>query len=212
MSDATNLRSPNEVDAKPDQSGLFDMATGQGGYFTSEQATAYGFSRALVAHHVKGGKFIRVRRGLYRFRDYPQSPREDVLVAWLAAGKDVAVISHESALDILELSDVVPDAAHLTVPRSKRNLPSIAGVRIHTTSRAINPEDVVTRDGMSVTSATRSILDAAEAGTSPEQIEAAVIQAVERGLTTPERLRKGATERSKRVARVVSRALRDRRA
>ena len=120
------------------------------------------------------------------------------------------MVSHDSALDMLQLSDVVPAAVHLTVPRSKRNLPSIAGIKIHTTSRVINPEDVVIRDGMSVTSATRSILDAAETGTSPEQIEAAVAQAVERGLATPERRRQAATERCKRRARVGSRALPDR--
>ena len=37
---------------------------------------------------------------------------------------------------------------------------------------------------MAITSATRSILDAAEAGTAPEQIEMAVTQAMDRGLAT----------------------------
>lgn len=197
---------------KPDRSLLFDIAAAQGGYFTSGQAKACGYSRALLSHHAKTGRFIRARRGLYRFREYPPAPREQVLAAWLALGKDTAVVSHESALDILDLSDVVPDAVHLTVPRSRRNLPTISGAKIHTSSRTIRSDEVAIRDGMSVTSAARSILDAAEAGTSPEQIEMAVAQAVERGLITPRRLREDAAERGKRVEDLISRALAEARA
>ncbi len=187
---------------------LFHNASGQAGYFTAEQAGGCGFSRALLSHHVKSGRFIRVRRGLYRLREYPSSPREEVLAAWLAVGKDVAVVSHESALDLLYLSDVIPDAAHLTVPRSRRNLPSLPGVKIHTTVRPLQPSDLTYRDGMVITSATRTILDVAEAGTAPDQVELAVVQAVERGLAAPDQLRRDAATRSQRVAALVEAALR----
>ena len=193
--------------AAPDRARLFEVASEQGGYFTTEQAKRCGFSWALLSHHVKSGRFIRVRRGLYRFREYPSSPREDVLAAWLAVGKDVAAVSHESALDILDLSDVIPDAVHITVPRSKRNLPSLPRVKIHTSARPIGAGDLVTRDGMAVTSATRSILDAAEAGTAPEQIEMAVLQAIDRGLATAQHLQREANERGRRVAMLITSAL-----
>jgi predicted transcriptional regulator of viral defense system len=191
----------------PDRAQLFEVASEQGGYFTAEQARACGYSWALLSHHVKSGRFIRLRRGLYRYREYPSSPREDVLAAWLAVGKDRAVVSHESALDLLDLSDVIPDTAHLTVPRSRRNLPSIPGTTIHTTARPFGPSDLLHREGLVVTSATRSILDAAEAGTAPEQIELAVLQAVERGLAVPEQLQRQAAGRSRRVAALVAGAL-----
>lgn len=196
---------------RPDRWRLFDVAAGQGGYFTAEQAAKCGFSRALLAYHAKSGGFARVQRGLYRFREYPTSPRDDVLASWLAVGKDTAVVSHDSAMDLLDLSDVLPNGVHVTVPRSRRNLPSVSGVKIHTTSRTLRPEDVVVRNGISVTSAMRSILDAAEAGMSPEQIEMAVRQAVERGLTTAAGLELGAAERGRRVALLISKALRERR-
>src|SRR3989449_11223018 len=107
--------------SKPDRARLFEIASEQSGYFTADQAQACGFSRALLSHHAKSGHFVRVRRGLYRFREYPSSRREDVLAAWLAVGKDASTVSHESALDILDLSDVIPAAVHLTVSRSRRN-------------------------------------------------------------------------------------------
>jgi len=186
---------------------LFDVASGQGGYFTTEQARECGISRALLAHHVKGGRFMRVRRGLYRFREYPPSPREEVLAAWLALGRDGVVVSHESALEILDLSDVIPNAVHLTVPRSRRNLPSLPGVKIHTSSRPVLVGDITVRDGIPITSATRSIIDSAEAGTAPEQIEMAVAQAIGRGQATKDQLRVRARERSRRIAALVSHAL-----
>ncbi len=208
MSDCTSRIEPAvSVRVRPNRRQLFEIASEQGGYFTTEQARARGYSFALLSHHVKTGRFLRVRRGLYRLDEYPSSPREDVVAAWLASGKDGTVVSHESALDLLGLSDVIPDAVHLTVPRSRRNLPSLPGVNIHTTSREVRPIDRVVRGGVAVTSATRTILDAAEAGTAPEQIEMAVRQAVERGLALPDQLLQGAAERSRRVAALIKGAL-----
>jgi predicted transcriptional regulator of viral defense system len=191
----------------PDHACLFDIASTQGGHFTAAQARGCGFGWDLLTHHTRSGRFIRVRRGLYRLRDYPSSPHEEVLAAWLAAGPDRAVVSHESALDLLGLSDVIPNAIHVTVPRSRRHLPKLPGVAFHTTSRQLRPQDVTIRDSIRVTAAARTILDAAEAGTAPEQIEKAVIQALDRGLTTRPHLLHQATERGQRVSRLVADAL-----
>ncbi len=207
MSDTTTRDPSCSPGARPDSLCLFEAASEQGGYFTAHQARACRYSFALLSHHAKSGRFIRVRRGLYRLREYPSSPREEVLTAWLAVGRDVAVVSHESALDLLDLSDVIPNAAHLTVPRSRRNLPSLPGVKIHTTIRPLRPGDLTYRDGMVITSATRTILDAAEAGMAPDQVELAVVQAVERGLAAPDQLRRDAAARGRRVAALVERAL-----
>src|SRR5215211_3126642 len=168
MGDTVSFGPVDRAGARPDRARLFEIASEQGGYFTAEQARACGYSWALLSHHVKSGRFIRVRRGLYRYREYPSSPREDVLAAWLTLGKASAVVSHDSALDLLDLSDVIPDAAHLTVPRSRRNLPMLPGVKIHTTTRPFGPGELAYRDGMVVTSPTRTILDAAEAATAPD--------------------------------------------
>jgi predicted transcriptional regulator of viral defense system len=194
-------------DNRPDHAQLYELAAEQLGYFTAAQARACGFTWTLLSHHTWSGRFIRVRRGLYRLRNYPSSPHEEVMVAWLAVGKDTAVVSHERALDLLDLSDVIPDAIDLTVPRSKRNLPALPSVTIHTTTRPLRPDDVTTRDGIRLTAAARTIVDTAEAGTAPEQVELAIRQAIERGLTTPEHLCQATHERNRRVAELVCSAL-----
>jgi len=195
------------IATEPDHSRLFGIASGQQGHFTAEQARGCGFGWDDLSYHVRRGRFIRVHRGVYRFRDYPSGPREDVMAAWLAVGKDVAVVSHESALDFLDLSDVIPSAVELTVPRSRRYLSAPPGARLHTTTRPLRPGDVTEREGIRLTSATRTILDAAEYGTAPEQIEMAVAQALHRGQTTESRIRSGAGERNAYVADLVSGAL-----
>ncbi|MGH2693527.1 MAG: type IV toxin-antitoxin system AbiEi family antitoxin domain-containing protein [Actinomycetota bacterium] len=194
---------------RPDHERLFEVASEQGGYFTADQARACGFSRASLSYHARRGRFLRVKRGLYRLAQYPASPREDVIAAWLGAGRDEAVVSHESALDILGLSDVVPERVHLTVPRSRRYRSTSPGVAIHTTTRPPDSGEVVTRDGIPVTSPARSIVDAAEAGTAPEQVVRAAHQAIEQGLTSPAPLGAATRGHSSRVDRLIQRALND---
>jgi predicted transcriptional regulator of viral defense system len=196
---------------RPNRARLFEVASEQGGYFTAAQARARGFSKALLAHHAKSGRFIRVRQGLYRFREYPSSTREDVVAAWLATGKEVAAVSHDSALDILGLSDVVPEVVHLTVPRTRRYRSRFPGIAIHTTTRRLGKCDVVVRDGIRVTAAARSIIDAAEAGTAPEQITAAVGQALDRGMATKSKLLAVAKARGGRVERLVRQVVEEQR-
>ncbi len=192
---------------RPDHDGLFQFATGQAGYFTAAQARRYGFSWALLSYHSTRGRFLRIRQGLYRLRDYPSSPREDVMAVWLAAGPDVAVVSHESALDLHGLSNVIPEAVHLTIPRSKRFRPASPGAAIHTSTRSFGGGDLTVVDGVRVTTPARSITDAAEAGTAPEQIIAAVHQALKRGMTTENQLLDAARQGGVRVVRLIQEAI-----
>ncbi len=195
-------------DDRPDRSScLFGIASTQHGYFTAPQARTCGFGWSALTRHAQSGRFIRVARGLYRLRDYPSSPHEEVVAAWLAVGPSHAVVSHESALDLLELSDIIPDSIHLTVPRSMRYLRRLPGVTIHTLSEPLRPDEVISRNGIRLTSPARTILDSAAAGAAPEQIELAVVQSVRRGLVAPGQLERGARERGGRVGRLVVDAL-----
>lgn len=56
---------------------------------------------------------------------------------------------------------------------------------LHTTTAALAPSEVVTREGIRVTAPGRSIVDAASAGTAPEQIEMAVRQAFQERTRNP---------------------------
>lgn len=191
------------ISTGPDVVGLFLLASEQGGYFTSAQAHAYGYNKQLLAHLAETGRFQRQRRGLYRLRDFPSSPREDVMAAWLAAGKEQAVVSHESALDLLGLSDVVPSSIHLLLPCTRRWFHAPPGVTLHTTTHPMSAGEVVMRQGMRVTAPQRTILDVAEGCAASEQVILAVRQARERGMIVIAHLRQSAQQREQRVQQLI---------
>ncbi len=175
---------------QPDVLGLEADAYNQGGYFTAGQARAHAVSRQLLEHHVRRGRFERVRRGLYRVQGYPTAEHDDMREAWMAVGADGALLSHDSALALLELSDNIPDAVHLLVPRRRRGLRRPRGVILHTRpdSEAV---PTVWRDGLPLTAPARTLLDVSER-LQPEQLSMAVGQALRRGLLTAEHLQEEA--------------------
>lgn len=194
---------------RPDAAGFFLIASEQAGYFTSAQAQVQGYNKQLLAHHTTGGRFQRLRRGLDRLRDYPSSPREEVMAAWLAADKEEAIVSHESALDLLDLSDVAPSSIHLLLPRARRWFRAPPGVTLHTTTRPVMACEVVVRQGMRVTAPPRTILDVAEIGGAPEQVILAATQARQRGMIVPAHLLQAAQGRGRRVQQLIAQALRE---
>ena len=189
----------------PDVRGLEAEAYQQNGYFTVRDARAHGVSSELLRHHVRQQRFEHVRRGLYRIRGFPTTPNDDMREKWMAVGPDDAVLSHESALAILELSDNIPDVVDLLVPRRKRGLRKPAAVNIHT-----RPDHeqvpVVWREGLPVTAPARTILDVLS-DLQPEQAQMAITQALRRGLVTEKQLRAEAHRRGRE--RLLDRVLSD---
>ena len=179
---------------------LYQVAEEQAGYFTAGQAESVGISRSTLRYHARqGGRFERVRRGLYRLRHFPSNPYEYVVAAWLPMRAAGAVVSHESAREHYRLADVISAAVHVSSPRAKRGVRPRSGVRVHTLEVPLESDEVRTVDGIAATSPERTLVDALEVGSSPEQIELAVGQALERGLTTRRRLLEMVKNRSGRT-------------
>ena len=183
----------------PDHQKLYEIAEEQAGYFTAAQAGDAGFSAALLTHHTEAGRFVRVAHGLYRLVRFPHSPHEDLFVAWLRTGPH-SVISHESALALYELADVLPDQVHVIVPRtaSRRR----EGLQLHT--HQIESDEVTRVQGLPVTTPARTIADVIVAGLGPEQVEMAVKEALRRGLTTEQALVQQMERRGGRTAELLA--------
>jgi predicted transcriptional regulator of viral defense system len=181
---------------------LFQIAEAQAGYFTTAQAQALGIARAQLSRYVTAGKLERSQQGVYRLTPFPRVPHEDLFIAWLAAGPE-AVISHDSALAIYELSDALPAHVHLTVPRSASH--RRPDYRLHTSR--ITPAEITHYGGLQVTTVARTIADIACDGLADDLVIQAVQEAVARGLATPEQLRAAAAQRGPAVTRLIQRAL-----
>ena len=182
---------------------LYQIAEGQAGYFTAAQAREAGFSWERLSNSVKRGKFQRVAHSVYRLTHFPGSPYEDLFVAWLITGPH-STISHESALAVYELSDVLPGEVHVIVPRtaSRRR----KGIRLHTNQ--LDPDEIAARSGLPVTTVARTIADATSSGLAEEQVRLAIQEALRRGLVSKDDLSIQAGRRGGRVKKIIQDYLR----
>jgi predicted transcriptional regulator of viral defense system len=138
--------------SSPNHDQLYQIAETQAGYFTAAQARQARFSHALLSYHFQAGLYERICPGIYRLKRFPASPHEDLFIAWLRVGPR-AVISHDSALALYNLSDLLPNAIHLTVPRTaSRRHP---GLCLHTNQLEIS--DVTHYAGLPSTTVPRTI-------------------------------------------------------
>jgi predicted transcriptional regulator of viral defense system len=197
-----NIEQPGDKDAG---ARLYVLAEGRAGYLTARDAAEAGIPRSTLSHHARpGGRLVHVARGLYRLRDYPSSPHEHIVAGWLRTPPSSdAVVSHESALELDDLSDVIADEVHVTVPRAQRRKP-IDGVVIHPTTFPVTGRQRREVLGMPVTTVDRTIVDVLRATGLTEQVEVAVAEALRRGLTTKRRLRATADEFPKTVQRQIA--------
>jgi predicted transcriptional regulator of viral defense system len=160
---------------------LYAVAAAQEGYFTTQQAREAGFSNQLLHHHAPARIFQTPLRGIYRFVFFPQGEHEDLVVAWLWADQQ-SVMSHETALALHKLSDVLPHHIHMTLPTSwaRRRLRVPANVVL--AFRDIDDTDRTWVGAVPVTQPLATLRDCKHADVSPEFIHAGAADAVARGL------------------------------
>ncbi len=162
---------------------LFETASLQQGYFTAKQAINAGFTYRMQSYYRKQGHWLEIGRGIFRLVQFPNSLDEDY-VKWSLWSrnrndKPQAVISHQSALSIHELSDVMPPKVHITVPCGfRKNTPESCIVH----KGVILPEEREEREGYYVTGPLRTIIDSADSNLSMDYLEQAVVTSVNRGM------------------------------
>lgn len=174
------------------QDSLFEIADRQQGYFTSQQAEECGFSRSNFHFKLRSGEWLKEQRGIYRLARYPVSERPE-LVLWTLWSRDKkgapqGVWSHETALDIHELSDMMPAKMHMSVPvrfRKKIEIPKILCLHF----ADLTESNIETRQGFKVTTPLQTLIDVIDEGTVPqEQVIQAIREAVQRGLISRQNL------------------------
>jgi len=139
---------------------LFEIAASQYGLFTAKQAIKAGFKKNNHPYHVQVGNWVREWHGIYRLARFP--PHQDSeLALWTlwscnSNGEPQAVYSHETALQIFDVSDIMPAKLHLTVSKGFRKQASQCLV-LH---RCDMPkQDIEFRDEFRVTKPLRTLFD-----------------------------------------------------
>ncbi|MDP9799001.1 putative transcriptional regulator of viral defense system [Catenuloplanes nepalensis] len=186
---------------------LWRIASGQRGYFTAAQAREAGYSYQAQRYHAQRGNWNIVDRGIYRFREFDSLPGsdQDHLVRWALWSSGRAAASHTTALSVHDLGAANPSEIHLTVPPGFRRRDG--AVVLH--RAALVDDDVEERDGVRVTTPVRAIVECAAAQVDQDVLDSAVVDALDRGLTTRQRLLHAAQRLGARAELGVERALRE---
>jgi predicted transcriptional regulator of viral defense system len=98
---------------------LWDVAVDQYGYVSTADARRLGIDRVELAKLAARGALVNVSHGVYRCPQWPVSANDHLMEAVLWTRDPTAVLSHETALDVLELCDVNPDRVHVNVSGRK---------------------------------------------------------------------------------------------
>jgi len=171
------------AETRPSWDDLYEAAATQAGYFTTQQAADAGYSSQLLLKHMHAGRVSRARRGVYRLVHFPATDHEELVTAWLWS-EQAGVFSHQTALALHGLSDVLPAHLHLMLPadwkRRRFRLP--AGVVLH--HGDVPTEDRSWFGPVPATSVRRTLADCVTDGIAPELLRAAARQALGRGLVT----------------------------
>lgn len=132
---------------------------------------------------------VRIRRGIYRLVHFPPGEHEDLVAVWLWT-EQAGVFSHETALALHGLSDVLPSRVHVTLPASwsSRRFRVPKGIVLHHAD--LKERDRAWAATVPTTSPERTLADCAAAHVSPELLEQAIEQAVTRGLVSKVAARK----------------------
>jgi predicted transcriptional regulator of viral defense system len=165
---------------------LYEIAEVQNGFFTTKQAKAAGFADNTHPYHIHAGNWIREHRGIYRLANFPRGERPDLMLwsLWSRNRGEAAqgVYSHQTALTLHDLSDLMPAKLHMTVPRIFRRNSEIPRVLILYFAD-LPQSDIGVAHGVRVTRPMRTILDVLAGGEVPLAIlRQAVREGLRRGL------------------------------
>jgi predicted transcriptional regulator of viral defense system len=165
---------------------LHEIAQSQQGFFTTKQAIRAGFSEKTHSYHVNARNWIREHRGIYRLVDFPTPERPDLML-WYLWSRDrqenpEGTYSHDTALSLHELSDIMPSKLHMTVPKEFRRNSRIPEILVLHRAN-LDPSVVQEVHGVRVTRALRTIMDLLRSGhVDRSQLKLAVDEAIRRGL------------------------------
>jgi len=172
--------------ANPDK--LYRIAETQQGYFTTGQAVRCGYPTSNHVYHLKAGTWRREYRGIYRLTRFPVSDEAQYVLwsLWSRNRTEIpqGVYSHQTALALFDLSDLMPRRLHMTVPPAFRRNAPIPDVLVLHRGNLI-PDEIEERQGYRVTRPLKAVTDLlTDSAVSADHLQQALKQGMKRGLIT----------------------------
>lgn len=146
------------------------VASDQWGIVTTAQAGREGVERLQLSRLADKGDLERARHGVYLLPSHQAGPQDEIRAAWLSLESKKfiderwddewpVVVSHESAARIHGIGRLIPSKFTFSTGGTKQTRQQ--GIRIYT-RRTLAEVDIVSVDGLPVTSIARTVVDLAE--------------------------------------------------
>ena len=146
------------------------VASDQWGIVTTAQAGREGVERLQLSRLAEKGDLERARHGVYLLPSHQAGPQDEIRAAWLSLEPKKfiderwddewpVVVSHESAARIHGIGRLIPPKFTFSTGGTKQTRQQ--GIRIYT-RRTLAEGDIVSVDGLPVTSIARTVADLAE--------------------------------------------------
>lgn len=162
---------------------LFEIAAGQYGYVTAQDAQGIGVPAKRLAENAA---LERIGHGLYRFAMFPVAQLDQYMEATLWPRGVRGVLSHDTALDLHELCDVNPAQIDVTVPKAYRTNPTREIPKLYRLHRCdLALAETSLHESIPIVTPYRAILDGIEAHLRSGLIRQAIGTAQRRGLLKP---------------------------
>jgi len=160
---------------------LAEVAADQHGLFTLDDARAAGYAENTIAQMARRGRLERVSQGVYRIPFLPAGRLGAYMEAALWPVGARGVLSHATALDLWDVSDINPPKIHITVPRAHRPQRAVPDAYvIH--REDLTPGEFDAIEGVPVVTLARAIHECADDGVALDLLEQAVRTGAARGL------------------------------
>jgi hypothetical protein len=114
---------------------LRNFAGYQAGIISRGQALRAGLTEDMIKFRIRSGRWRPIHPGVYATFTGTPGRNAQLWAAVLSAGQG-AVLSHETAAELLRLADKAAHSIHVTVPRD-RHVAAVPGVSIHRSARAV---------------------------------------------------------------------------
>jgi len=167
------------------ETNLFIIAQKQNGYFTSKQATRAGYKDNNFKYYLEKEKWLKIMRGVYFLKNYPPSDDAQYTIwsLWIGEKADIpiGVYSHITALRFHNVSEVISDKLHITVPENFR-INKIIPESLVLHKKKLDKKDIQYLSGYAITTLNKTLVDLAESKEMERgQFIHAIIQSYKKG-------------------------------
>lgn len=170
---------------------LLANVTHYDGYFARADAREAGASEMAFEAILREQKVEPVASEVFRLAHFPRSDHEELISLWLQTDRK-GVISHDTALLLHELSDVLPRRRHITVPPGWDPVDRQLDANVVLHHAEVGEDEIRWLGPVPYTAPLRTLRDCIASHLSPDLIEQAITEGLQRGMFTEAELPPGA--------------------